>query len=382
MARKIQELDNDYSEIFPSYEKVSKVKHKKGLSLGNALPIVTATAVTVAMLSALPASEPYRLPDYPGPAVTQAPAPYPTLPPSPLPAVTPEVTPQVTPEVTPQVTPEVTPQVTPEVTPEVSPEVTPYVPAYYYDPGTTTEGGGNTPELKPVREAPTIPEPEVSNYAPLNYVWLSFNVAMNDLEGGSATARVQQKVNGAYADVQVDEPSDRPTASYSGSGSSWSGSVEFNGKLPADATGSKEWVRLVIDYTYPDGTTGQFVSQETAVFFGTYILDYEARFNTTDKTLFYEFVLDGTLVDTSVSAAPVLYYSDTAAAPRTPATVYTVIDEGAAPDGIVLYYRFTCTPNISGISSGFYTLVPNFSYSEGGGTWTASVDENSIEVHD
>ena len=106
MSEEELELNNNFSEIFPTHGGPGKVKHKKGLALGNTIPIVTATGIGIALLLALPATGTYRLPPYPGPAYTAPsfnPAPYPTVPPST------EVTPEVTPEVI-YITPEPTPE--------------------------------------------------------------------------------------------------------------------------------------------------------------------------------------------------------------------------------------------------------------------------------
>ena len=77
------ELNNNFSEIFPTHGSHGKVEHKKGLALGNAVPIVTSAAIAVALLTSLPPKKPFILPDYPGPAYAATafnPAPYPTMP--------------------------------------------------------------------------------------------------------------------------------------------------------------------------------------------------------------------------------------------------------------------------------------------------------------
>ena len=368
------ELNNNFSEIFPTHGSHGKVKHKKGLALGNAVPVVTSAAIAVTLLASLPAKKPYILPAYPGPVYTAPaafnPAPYPTMP---LPSA-PE------PSLSPEVTPEVTPEVAPEVTPEAAPEVMPYIPTYDYDDTpanpTPVDPTPVSPEPKTNQE-PTIPEPSLRNSPESNYVALAFDISMNDLEGGQATAKIQHMVDGSYADVPVSTPSDTPSASYSGSGSSWSGMVGYTGTAPSDTRGWIEWVRLVIDYTFPDGKTGQYISQEQPAFFGSYVIDTSGSYYSDGTGMYfeYEFVLDPSLVDTSISASPVLYYSeDPTDIPGTQFSGFSLYDTEIASDGDIyyrFYYKLPDTYPTPGPVPVYFTLLPNFSYPISGGTWKA-----------
>lgn len=322
----IREIDDKYPEYAEPYEPVRGGKKRKGaygsskITKGAMLAAVVFLATLIPFMNPRGPEEEYIYVD-PLPEVTPTPRPSASPTPTPAPVVTATPTPTPEPTVTPTPTP--VPVITPTPTPEVPEEPTP-TPEIPDEP---TPEPTVTPT--PTPDVPPTPEPEptpVTHTAPVITIimpvnrshsesgpFIQFEVSLNDLQGGSASAKLQKQTNGVFTDLG-DEYSEN--LNYTG-GDDWSG--VFNYDYDAEDvyqmgnfnTGVALF-RVVIDLEYPDGMTDQVVSEPFHICDGIY-MDYGSgttSYNAEDQTITANFRIWQGVEESKFSVSEIkLYHS-------------------------------------------------------------------------
>ena len=118
--------------------------------------------------------------------------------------------------------------------------------------------------------------------------WRNFDIQLNDLAGGSGTLTLY--VDGAATDISLN---------YEGSstsGNTWSDEVRYDFADTSD-TNERRTGKLVLTYTYPDGTTGTVESSEFYLYKGSYVTNTSYSYDGRTLTLDYE--IDPALADAS-----------------------------------------------------------------------------------
>lgn len=305
----IREIDDRYPEFAKPYEPVKGAKHYSSLKFAVKVKMKEASAVLVtAALIAAGFSAPGKKPDNPKkpddiiiPDPTPSPTPEPTADPTPTP--TPEPTPTPSPSPTP--TPEPTPTPTPWPTPTPYPRPTP----------TPRPKPTPTPKPKPTPTPTSTPvvheEPEFALIYPVNipaeaesppFIW--FTSTLNDLKGGKAVVSLRrQRADGTFVPLAADEYSTLygDPLEYTGE-DDWEEPAllayygdDVNYEWKVSGTDHVidiyyDYLELAIDYTYPDGTTGQWISEPFHSAMG-YYTDYGTfkEYNPENRTVTGEF---------------------------------------------------------------------------------------------
>ena len=123
------------------------------------------------------------------------------------------------------------------------------------------------------------------------------NLTLNDLEGGSATATLYRQQNGAWVAVGGGNGS----ANYDGTGyENVFGAYLYDESLYA-YQGSDSVVKhnskIIVNYTYPDGTTGTLESQEFDQAAGNFARVTSLRIADSNATLIAEVSINLSVVD-------------------------------------------------------------------------------------
>ncbi len=300
----IREIDNRYPEYAVPYEPVKGGKKRKGLYGRSKMSKGAILAAVVFLATLIPFMDPRGPEDeyiYAGTVPEPTPAPRPSVSPSPTPVITPTATPTSTPTPSPTATPVITPSPTPVITPTPEPVITPTpTPDLPEEPTpeptvtptptpTTTPTPSPEPEPTPVTHVP----PVIDIYWPVNKSHyegaptISFSVSLNDLAGGSASARLQkQGADGSFQDISVDYAE---VPEYSG-GDEWSDLLYYTfDEEDYSPFGNRGVVaavfRVVIDLEYPDGISDQVISDPFHICDGEFVRAGTASYNAADQTV-------------------------------------------------------------------------------------------------
>ncbi len=124
---------------------------------------------------------------------------------------------------------------------------------------------------------------------------VGFQLDLYDLKGGTATATLYSNESGSYTSTG------ETTTYVDDDEESWMYS-EFHYFLDRGSSpGKTANVKIVIDYTYPDGVSETLESNEMFVYSGTFITPSSATVSGSadSPTLTVEFTVDTSMVDTS-----------------------------------------------------------------------------------
>ena len=362
----MKEIDDQYSEYFPMNETVKGVKHKSklGFSISSALPFCTAALIATMLITNVPQKAPFVLPEYPGSfSIPEAPVVSEQIPKPPPSSPTPPQTPQPTPTQAPTPTP--TPTPTPPPAPTPTPTQITDVPYDY-----SGLDIGPLPAPPPAtKTAPEIAEPTFVFHTGQLASEVSFSVTMNDLQGGSATATLYCKKNGVFV------PCSNPAAQavYPGSGNVWSGTLYGGGD--SDSEGLQTTLKLVIEYTYPDGETGRYESAEQTGFTGHIIVfpGVSYSYDPASRTYTADYVIDSLLKDGISTYTEAVYFAPTEQDLKNHTLItnlnpsdytVTVLQHDEADGAHVTFrYQFAADP-----TSGYYHFAEHINYSGSYGT--------------
>lgn len=186
----------------------------------------------------------------------------------------------------------------------------PYTPTYYYDGG-GGGGGSTTPETepapapKPETVAPGFGDPEVRpNFTATPMVYVRYYASLNSVKGGSMTITLYRQEDGGDALIPCSE-ADGGAVTYDGTTDTETTVLSGSLSTPSGAYGDDFYparmikLKLVYDYTYPDGTTGH---EESSVFeagIGNYLSD--------------TFLAESEMADTGPYTFKIKTYADTSA---------------------------------------------------------------------
>lgn len=134
---------------------------------------------------------------------------------------------------------------------------------------------------------------------------VAFLLDLHDLKGGTATATL-------YSDESGDFASTGETVTYvPDDQDEWMSDDLYYFLDRGTASGAVANIKIVIDYTYPDGGSGRIESPEMFVYSGTFVTASGANVtNTADGSILtLTFTIDSNLVDLSAIDLNNAYYS-------------------------------------------------------------------------
>ena len=427
----MREIDDRYPEFARPWEPVKGGKHYKKLRFA-ALPLTAAVLAVIGLTVELP--KPEIVPEVSAPTenvelvpVTEPPAPVivpVTLPPAePVPKNDPDNTPKKNNRYDPRGYPEPKPPVTippvtyppvtvPPVTvpPVTVPPVT-YPPVTYppvtdppvtvppvTDPPVTVPPVTDPPvTVPPVTDPPvTVPpvtDPPVTREEPITEVnrhveyeemdagTIFYSVELKDLKGGSAKATLHRKTGSGWE--ALSGPGASAERSFAEDDEYWTvndyGSEDLLYHMPSlhDDIGAAETVKVVFDFTYPDGTTGTYESDPLPIHNGTYAMPnyYYARegwdYIWTTNDLIFDVLIRNDLVDESRVEATYTEVYDEDAGVRVEATpAITRVQDDSGDWHMIFTYHFEEMLHEGNFS--FYTALhyPEDAYN----SWDVDVD--------
>ena len=407
----MREIDDRYPEFARPWEPVKGGKHYKKLRFA-ALPLTAAVLAVIGLTVELP--KPEIVPEVSAPTenvelvpVTEPPAPVivpVTLPPAePVPKNDPDNTPKKNNRYDPRGYPEPKPPVTippvtyPPVTvpPVTVPPVT--VPPVTYPPVTyppvTYPPVTYPPVTDPPVTVPPVTDPPVTREEPITEVnrhveyeemdagTIFYSVELKDLKGGSAKATLHRKTGSGWE--ALSGPGASAERSFAEDDEYWTvndyGSEDLLYHMPSlhDDIGAAETVKVVFDFTYPDGTTGTYESDPLPIHNGTYAMPnyYYARegwdYIWTTNDLIFDVLIRNDLVDESRVEATYTEVYDEDAGVRVEATpAITRVQDDSGDWHMIFTYHFEEMLHEGNFS--FYTALhyPEDAYN----SWDVDVD--------
>lgn len=190
-------------------------------------------------------------------------------------------------------------------------------------------------------------------------------LTLNDLKGGTATITMYNQQNGAWVPVGGNSGS----RTYDGSGDDDVFGDYFYDESLYDRMDTDNPVKynskIVVDYTYPDGTTGSLESSVFEQCAGNFAKVQSVSITASNARLTAEFTVDLSLVDMAhVSYFAFAYYSQADGY-----TDYTELDtpqlvSSEAGNGV---QRMVFEVQLTNMPEGVYNLAVEFTYNGGRG---------------
>ena len=118
--------------------------------------------------------------------------------------------------------------------------------------------------------------------------WRNFDIQLNDLDGGTGTLTLY--VDGVATDISLNYEG---TSTATGT---WSDEIQYTFADTSD-TNDRKTGKLVLTYTYPDGTTGTVESSEFYLYKGSYVTNTSYSYD--GRTLTLDIEVDPALADAS-----------------------------------------------------------------------------------